>query len=355
MLDYCIEATDTRQWASPIQHVWVGAGGSSGGGGVSWVPTAPTEDNTITITVAGTTAPCKLHWGVNSFGLPIAAYRPAGTVLYNGTGPAVETPMMVSGSDLTITLGPFNDPAQAVTVLDFVLHYDDGTWDNNGGSDWHVSVSGGSSPITYTMDGALDASAELVSSNAGVNLYLDWNGSQLYMASQAASGVGNDVFILVAGSQLALRGAPWAKSGQVADWAAFIGNESGNNWCGWFDQQGATAVSAGSILEGTLDLAGELGSVPAKVYVAGRYGPNEERSPCGARERRRQPDAAVRYVPARLPRCLETMRADSVFACCAQPVRLLRDALLRALRRCAGHPERAGRARPRGSDFGRWP
>jgi hypothetical protein len=274
LLDYYVEATDSHGNVSrsPIQHVWVGASGSSGGGGVSWLPAAPTEDNTITITVAGTTAPCKLHWGVNSFGLPIAAYRTAGTTLYNGTGPAVETPMTVSGSDLTITLGPFNDPAQGVTALDFVLHYDDGTWDNNGGSDWHVTISGGTAPTTYVMDGALDASAELVSSNAGVNLYLDWNGSQLYMASQAASGVGNDVFILVAGSPLALRSAPWAKSGQVANWAAFIGNESGNNWCGWFDQQGATAVSAGSVIEGTLDLAGELGSIPATVYVAvGRY------------------------------------------------------------------------------------
>ncbi len=93
------------------------------------------------------------------------------------------------------------------------------------------------------------------------------------MASQAASGIGNDVFIFVAGAPAALRGAPWAKSGQVADWAAFIGNESGNNWCGWFDQQGATAQAAGSVLEGTLDLAGEFGSLPATVYVAvGRYG-----------------------------------------------------------------------------------
>ena len=122
------------------------------------------------------------------------------------------------------------------------------------------------------MDGQLDASAELVSSNAGMNLYLDWNGSQLYMASQAASGVGNDVFIFVAGSQLALRGAPWAKAGQVADWAAYLANESSNNWCGWYDQQGATAQSAGGFLEGTLDLAGELGTLPATVYVAaGRY------------------------------------------------------------------------------------
>jgi hypothetical protein len=123
------------------------------------------------------------------------------------------------------------------------------------------------------MDGALDPGVALACSNSGVELYLDWNGSELYAATQAASGVGKDVFILVAGSRGALGNAPWAKAGQIGSWAAFLANESSNNWCGWFDQQGAVGQAAGGFLEGRIDLGGELGSVPARVFVAvGRYG-----------------------------------------------------------------------------------
>jgi hypothetical protein len=72
----------------------------------------------------------------------------------------------------------------------------------------------------------------------------------------------------VADTPGALGVAPWAKSGQVAAWSAFIGNESSNNWSGWFDQSGATSQTAGAIVEGTLDLATEFGSVPSQMYVA---------------------------------------------------------------------------------------
>jgi hypothetical protein len=275
LLDYYVEAVDghANVSRSPIQHVWVGAGGGSGGTGVGWSPTAPTASDSITIRVGGVTQAARLHWGVNGWQLPSAAYRPAGSILYNGTGPAVQTPFNVVNGDLVITLGPFGDPGQAVTTLDFVLYYESGTWDNNGGADWHVPVSGGTGPGTvYVMDGALDAGAELVCNDGGVSLYLGWNGTQLYAATQAAGSVGQDVFLFVAGTPGALAAAPWAKSGQVAAWSAFLGNESGNNYCGWTDQQGAVGKAAGAVLEGTLDLAGEFGGVPDRVHVAvGRY------------------------------------------------------------------------------------
>jgi hypothetical protein len=101
----------------------------------------------------------------------------------NGAQKLVVVPVVL----LKVTLGPFNNPGQAVTVLDFVLYYESGTWDNNGGADWHVTVTGGGGGgRVYAMDGALDAGVDLACSNAGVNLYLDWNGSQLYAATQAA-------------------------------------------------------------------------------------------------------------------------------------------------------------------------
>jgi hypothetical protein len=241
---------------------------------VTWSPTAPTAGDSITITVGGVTQPARLHWGVNGWQLPIAAYRPAGTTLHNGTGPAVQTPFNVVDGSLKVTLGPFDEAAQTVAALDFVLYYENGTWDNNGGADWHAPVTGGGGGGTvYVMDGALDASAELACSHAGVNLYLGWNGTELYAATQAAGGVSQDVFLFFAGARGDPWLAPWAKAGQVGAWSAYLANESSNNWCGWYDQSGAVDKAAGTVLEGTLNLAGEYGAVPASVFVAvGRYG-----------------------------------------------------------------------------------
>ncbi len=279
LVDYYVEAVDAHGnlSRSPIQHVWVGAGGGGGTTGVAYSPAAPTKNDSITIVVNGTTSPAKLHWGVNTWGLPLAAYRPAGTVLFGGTGPALETQMNVVNGNLTLTLGAFNNAAQVVNTLDFVIHYDSGSYDNNSGQDWHVAISGngGGSSKVYVLDGALDAGVAKVATHAGVDLYLDWNGSELYVATQAASGVGNDVFALVAGTPGALVAAPWGKSGQAAQWSAFLGNESTNNYCGWTNAVGTVKQSAGAFLEGTVNLAGQLGGVPPVVCVAiARYGTN---------------------------------------------------------------------------------
>jgi hypothetical protein len=273
LLDYHIVAVDSlgNLTRSPIQHVWVGSGSGGTTTGVTVAPANPTIHEAITVTVHGATQGAHLHWGVNNWAGPVGAYWPPGTVLFNG-GPVVETPMTLANADLTLTLGPFDNASQSVSTLDFVLHYADGSWDNHGGADWHVPVSGGATTTPWVMDGAYDSGATLVSSNAGVELRLGWNGSELYVATQAAPGVGKDVFVLVAGARGALTAAPWGKAGQVGSWSAFLANESTNNYSAWTDAQGATAKYAGTVLEGTLNLAGELGSVPASVFVAvGRY------------------------------------------------------------------------------------
>ena len=269
LLDYYVEAVDTHGNVSrsPIRHVWVGSGSGTPGSGVSWTPAAPADTDTVTVTVTGSSLGAKLHWGVNGFTTPIEAYRPPGTTLFNGTGPAVETPMNQAGSDLALALGPFDDPTQPVETVDFVIHYDDDTWDNNGGQDYHIPV-GGSAGEAFVMDGALDAGVDHVGSCNGLDLYLGWNGSDLYVASQAAASAGSDVFLFVSDGPGALTAAPWVKAGQVASWAAYLGNEADNNWTGWFDQQGAADQAAGSFVEGVLNLAGEFGAVPPAVYVA---------------------------------------------------------------------------------------
>lgn len=274
LVDYYIEAVDLQGNVArtPIQHVWVGASQGTEPSGVDWSPASPTRDEVVIITVHGTTRPAKLHWGVNGWALPAATYRPAGSTLFNGTGPAVETPLDITGGDMTIALGPFDDPTQPVSTLDFVLHYDDGSWDNNGGADWHVAIAGSTPGRVYAMDGALDAGIAAAASHGGATLWLDWNGAELYVATEGASGVGQDVFVFVAGAPGTLVAAPWAKSGQAAQWSAYLANESGNNWSGWFDQSGAVAKASGAVLEGTISLAGEWGAVPSTVFVAvGRY------------------------------------------------------------------------------------
>ena len=158
LVDYYIEATDTKgnTFKTPIQHVYVGNYNPGGGGGgtyeVSWQPENPSTDDTITIIISNPPKTGKLHWGVNYQGsnwqTPDNVYRPAGTYLFNGTGPAVETPLPApdENNEITLKLGPFNNPVQQVYSLAFVIHYDDETWDNNNGNDYHISI--GSQGIT---------------------------------------------------------------------------------------------------------------------------------------------------------------------------------------------------------------
>lgn len=163
LVDYYIEANDNQGNVakSEIEHVWVGSAntlsatwancdtsitGGNGGGtvtpGVSWLPFQPTSQDTITITVGGATQGAQLHWGVNSWLLPNAIYRPSGSTLWGGTGPAVESPMSGPANNaIKIKLGPFNSTQQVVNKVDFVIHYNDNTWDNNNSQDYHIFIT----------------------------------------------------------------------------------------------------------------------------------------------------------------------------------------------------------------------
>jgi hypothetical protein len=282
LIDYYIEAIDGQGnvGKSPIRHCWIGRLQGSGGGGTSsvvWSPVNPTKNDSIVIVVNNATKSGKLHWGINYSGsqwqTPDSVYWPAGTVKFNGTGPAVESQM--SGPDsgkLRIKIGPFNNPKQNVNSIAFVIHYIDNTWDNNNGQDYHINFSGGSGGNQFIMDGQLDQNTKKVATNNNTDLHLSWNGSQLYVATQSAQSQSKDVFIFVTDSLGVLTNAPWAKSGKVIGWGAYIGNESTNNWAGWFDHNGGVQSSAGNYVEGTLNIQTEFGYVPAKIYVAvGQY------------------------------------------------------------------------------------
>lgn len=280
LVDYYVEAVDSlgNISKSPIRHVWIGnnTGGGGGGGnnGVSWIPANPTKNDTITIIVSGVNKGGKLHWGVNNQGnqwnTPNQVYWPAGSYLFNQTGPAVQSPMQGPINDtLMIKIGPFNNPIQFVNRVAFVIHFNDNTWNNNNGNDYHITIDGsGGGGQTFVMDGQVDAGVPLVASNQGLNLYCAWNGTQLYVATNSAQSTGKDHFIFITDSLNNMIQAPWAKNGLVTRWSAFLGNESINNWSGWFDHNGGVQNAAGSFLEGTIGLQNELGYLPQRIFVA---------------------------------------------------------------------------------------
>lgn len=144
LLDYYVEAEDLygNIARSPVQHVWIGANeGSGSSGGLSWTPLNPTPDDSITISIDGAGIGATLHWAVNGWQQPDVVYRPAGTTLWSDNIAARTTMDGPADNMLSITLGPFNNPVQTVTSLDFVIHYNDNTWDNNSGNDYHIVVS----------------------------------------------------------------------------------------------------------------------------------------------------------------------------------------------------------------------
>jgi alpha-glucosidase len=154
--------------------------------------------------------------------------------------------------------------AALATQLDVVFHNGSGTWDDHERADWHAFVVGGQ---RWIIDGQLDEKAVLVAESGPRQLYAGVRGTVLYVAAPGARD-GNDHFVFVADSPGSLRNAPWAKSGRVARWSAYIGNEVDSGWIGWFDADGAGEVATGTWMEGTLDLVAEFGSMPGSIHLA---------------------------------------------------------------------------------------
>lgn len=143
LVDYYVEAIDMKGniFRSPIQHVYIESGDGSNGGStnpdVSWTPEKPKTNENIIISCKNATAASRLHWAVNNWTLPNAAYQPSGTVV--ATGGAVQTPFTNYDGVWQVVLGPFNNPAQAVSELNFVIKHES-SWDNNGGNDYKITV-----------------------------------------------------------------------------------------------------------------------------------------------------------------------------------------------------------------------
>ncbi len=265
LVDYYVEAVDGNGLIkrTPIQHVYVGDGsGSSGGGGGDEVVVSPDPPQA---------------------GQPVLIqYDPAGRVLdgaaqvflhygFNGWDPTVSPDLAMtwnSGDEVweaTVTV------SSSATVLDMVFNDGMGTWDNNGGADWHLPVDGGTPPPqTWTMDGQLDAGTVQVAQNGAYELHAGLAGDVLYVATQDA-GDGSDHFILIANPPGGMSPAMWGKAGDVAAWSAFLAQENDNFFTGWFDASATTQFAPGNgsgFLEGTIHLGEEFGVIPDTIYLA---------------------------------------------------------------------------------------
>ncbi len=130
----------------------------------------------------------------------------------------------------------------------------------------------------FVMDGQLDTSAQLIASNAGINLYAHYKSGQLYVATNSAQSQGADMFIFISDGRNSLRSAPTGKNGQVAAWSTFLGNESTDNSSEWFTTtetplNDITVDTAGAVLEGVIYLELLFGKSPSELYIAvGKYG-----------------------------------------------------------------------------------
>ncbi|MBP7496241.1 MAG: T9SS type A sorting domain-containing protein, partial [Bacteroidales bacterium] len=208
LIDYYIEAKDNKGniARSSIEHVWVGEGGGPNPQtGVYWTPANPTKDDTITITVSNASQGGKLHWGVNNetnWEKPVENYWPPNSTLFNGTGPAVQSKF--NGPDasknLTIKLGPFNNPAQNVTMIPFVINYDDNSWDNNSGKNYIITINTGTignvswKPINPTTDDIIEITVSNATKGGKLHWGVNYSGSTWQKALEAYWTPGSTLF-----------------------------------------------------------------------------------------------------------------------------------------------------------------
>ncbi len=263
LIDYFVEAVDTlgHTTRTIIQHVYVGTGGAGGGERVSLEPDPPVAGQSVTIRYQAAGGPLfsssriYLHYGLNNWS-PVIDPDPEMTFDPNTSFWSVTIPI----------------PAQA-WQLDFVFRDNQGRWDNNNGADWHFAVTGTQSN-PWQLDGTLDAGAVELAANNGVHLWAGIVGDVLYVATEDA-GEGFDHFVYLARTPGPLRAANWAKSGLIASWDAYLADENDNDFAGWFDTQSIALAATGpngGVLEGTIDLAAEFGTVPDMIHLAvGHY------------------------------------------------------------------------------------
>jgi hypothetical protein len=262
LVDYYVEAIDARGnvQKTDIQHVYVGIGNTGTGPGsrVELSPATPQAGESTFV-------------AFNPAGGPLAgATQVRAHVGFNNWESVVSPDALMTWDAQTQRWGLSVSLPTSASQLDLVFNNGAGVWDNNGGADWHFQVQGAIVPREFVMDGVLDSNVTTAATNAGQSVYWALEGNTLYLATEDA-GEGNDVFLYLADTPGAMRAANWAKAGQVAGWDAFMADETSNDYEGWFEAPAGSRVATGAnggVLEGTIDLLAEFGTIPAEVWVA---------------------------------------------------------------------------------------
>lgn len=143
LVDYYVEAVDARGNVarSPIQHVYVGdgQGGTPGGSRVTTAPAPPVRGQSATISFENEGGPLasasqvRIHYGFDNWQTVHPADPPM--TFNSGTG------------RWEITLPMPADRSQ----FDCVFNNGAGTWDNNGGQDWHFTLASIGTPTGHAF------------------------------------------------------------------------------------------------------------------------------------------------------------------------------------------------------------
>jgi endonuclease/exonuclease/phosphatase family metal-dependent hydrolase len=130
---------------------------------------------------------------------------------------------------------------------------------------------------SFRMDGVSDAPGYTVS-GAGITLRVAVRGTKLYVATRVpphASGA-EDHHLLITDALLpgATAPAPWSKRGLIAADTTnpYLAAEGENAWSGWFNGPAGArlhrAASGNGVLEGSIDLVEQFGTLPEFIYIA---------------------------------------------------------------------------------------
>ncbi len=256
LIDYYVEATDAlgNVAKSDIMHVWVGRSDNNGGGGdrVAIDPDPAVGGEPVTISYNASSGPLASAANI---------YAHVG---FDSWASVLPDMLMTDTDNDGVWETTVNVPSTAA-MLDVVFNDGNGNWDNNNGADWHFTVVG--TPPAFVMDGQLDTTASAIASDGVRTLYAAASGGELYIAATPALP-GEDRFVVVAGEPGSLQSAMWAKTGTVAQWDAFVADEADNGFFGWFDHQAPVSIANGAVLEATIDIETELGSLPEFVHLA---------------------------------------------------------------------------------------
>lgn len=125
-IEYFVSAKDTKgnEAKSPANLVYIDR--KTAQSSSQWLPEKPTAKDEITIysTDAG-----FLHWGVNGWLAPIEEYWPESTKLWPD-GKAVHSKLQGPDAEgrYFIKIGPFDNPVQPVSGINFVFHFLNDSW-----------------------------------------------------------------------------------------------------------------------------------------------------------------------------------------------------------------------------------